>query len=181
LEDFSTTDSGWSEGGIFVIEYGYTNQEYFLRSFGAGFQAGVPMPYVCAAEEVEAEVTGRWLDEAGAGFGIQFGPALTSTLYYDFEVNPDSGTYRVLQRTPAGITTFIPDTPTPALVPGQPATLRLSLINDVVVLYANGVALEEFAYLDDGPIQLGLTIATSNNQATLPIEARFDDVRVYVP
>lgn len=181
LEDFSTTANGWFEGGIFVQEYGYTNEEYFLRLLAPGFVASVPMPYDCNAEEVEAQVTGRWLEEPGLGFGIQFGPALTGTLYYIFEANPESGTYRVLQRTGAGTTVFISDTPTPALEAGQPATLRMSLIHDVVVLYVNGVPLEEFDYLDEGPIRLGLSIATSNAQATLPVEARFDDVRVYVP
>lgn len=181
LEDFSTTANGWEEGGIFVVEYGYTNQEYFLRALAPNFNVGVPMPLPCSSENIDATVTGRWLAEDGAGFGIQFGPALTQTLYYDFQVNPNSGTYRVLVRTSVGVTTFIEETPTPALQPGMPATLRVLLNNGVVTLYVNEAPLEEFDYFYAGPIRLGLSVATHPTQISLPIEARFDDVRVYLP
>ncbi len=181
FEDFSTTDQGWLEGGIFVQEYGYTNDEYFMRLFAPGFVAGVPMPLPCTTQSAAAQVTGRWWGDAGQGFGIQFGPVSTPTLYYIFEVNPATATYRVLQRTPGGTSVFIADTPTPALEAGQPATLHVRLLHEVVVLSVNGVPLEEFAYLDGGAVQFGLTIATTNSQPALPVEARFDEVRVYVP
>jgi hypothetical protein len=180
-EDFSTRDNGWLEGGILVQEYGYTNDEYFMRLLAANFTAGVPIPLPCSAENLDTSVTGRWLEDAGVGFGVQFGPSISPTLYYDFQVNPDSGTYVVWERTPAGTTTFIAETPTPALEAGEPARLRVSVVNGVAILYVNDVALEEFVYLYEGPLQLRLSITTSATQATLPIEARFDDVRVYVP
>jgi hypothetical protein len=183
LEDFSTTENGWLEGGIFVQEYGYANadEEYFLRLLAPGFTAGVPMPLPCTSESIDASVTGRWLDDAGAGFGIQFGPTLSPTLYYLFEANPDSQTYRVLERTPTGVTTFIPDTFTDALTPGEPATLRIRIANEVATLYVNETPLEEFIYLYEGNIQLGFTISALTEQPTLPLEARFDDVRVFIP
>lgn len=181
VEDFSSTANGWFEGGIFVQEYGYTNQEYFLRLLAPGWIASIPMPQRCTTESVHAEVTARWLDEAGAGFGVQIGPVLTPTLYYIFDVNPAAGTYRVLQRTPSGITTFIPDTPTLALDPTTPTQLEVNVMNGIMTLSANGIPLEAFDTLYEGPLKLGLTIATFNTQATLPIEARFDDVRVYPP
>lgn len=182
LEDFSTMENGWEVGGIFVQEYGYAeDEEYFMRLLAPGFTAGVPMPLPCTTDAIDARVTGRWLDEAGAGFGIQFGPALTPTLYYIFEVNPQTATYRVLQRVPTGTTVFIADTPTDALVPGDPATLRVTVINHNVILYVNDTPLEEFAYLDEGALRLGLSVSAAPFQLTLPVEARFDDVRVYVP
>lgn len=181
LEDFSTTENGWFEGGIFVQEYGYTNEEYFLRLLAPGWIGGIPIPQRCTTESVEVEVTGRWLDEAGAGFGLQIGPVLTPTLYYIFDVNPSAGTYRVLERIPSGMVTFIPDTVTPALDPTTPTRLEVNVTNGIMTLSANGVPLEAFDTLYEGPLKLGLSIATSNTQATLPIEARFDDVRVFVP
>lgn len=181
LEDFSTTANGWFEGGIFVQEYGHTNHEYFLRLLAPGWVAGIPMPLPCNTESVTATVTGRWLDEAGAGFGIQFGPVLTPSLYYIFDVNPEAGTYRVLERIPSGVVTFIPDTPTTALDPATPTQLEVNVSDSIITLSANGVPLEAFDNLYKGPLKLGLTIATTPTQADLPIEARFDDIRVYVP
>lgn len=181
IEDFSNTDNGWLEGGIFVQEFGYTNQEYYLRLLAPNFNGGVPVPLPCSSTNIHAEITGRWLTEAGAGFGIQFGPTLTSTAYYDFQVNPDSGTYYVLERTAAGTSVFVPETPTSALEAGQPALLEVNVVNGVALLSINGVALEEFIYLYEGPFQLRLSIASKPTQSELPIEARFDNMNVYIP
>jgi hypothetical protein len=181
LEDFSTTGNGWLEGGIFVQEYGYADEEYFLRLLAPGFTAGIPMPLPCSSESIDTTATGRWLDEAGAGFGIQFGPTLSPTLYYLFEVNPDNQTYRVLERTQGGVSTFIPDTFTDALTPGEPAIIRVRIVNGTATLYVNDTPLEEFIYFYEGNIQLGFTISALPDQPTLPLEARFDDVRVSLP
>jgi hypothetical protein len=178
FDDFSNPASGWEVAEDGTSRREYLNGEYRVLSKMPGHFSYFEAP-TCPRRNYTVELDARWEGTPGGHYGMLFGMTADLQQYYYFEVNSESGQFRLLRSTATGgWVTIVPLQPSAAIKPGNQSNhLRATRNGNNISLAINGTLLGNWTdSAITGPT--GVALMASLMPGKPVSDARFDNFRV---